>query len=411
MPKYLLPKSCTATVKRIAQHLYLNGDFIEDTSLSSGRSGIVLFAYYYADIMKDSDYGKFADDLLETVIKNVSESMDAFYETGISGIGRLLIHLSSNNFVELEGDDVFENFDESLSQYLRCECGQRHRFMQMTGPAVYFHERNYNYFDNSAPQKEELPQLRQLIINKLLLKWTVERKSLCELLSHDKLNERILAERDVKDAVYEPSVLPTLLQMFRRHPNEKSLGFLIYNVFNLQQRILSGLKKKEPSATQKSMSYAYWSYVIQLVYAQLIYIINTGKEYGCEQEHIEHIRHALLQLTLAKKEAISKENDIYTGNLKLVLICNALYRFTNDHFFQRQQEKILARYLDPQKYSIAGIPTGSYKVNNFSVNKGLSGIGLVLLSCIADRYLPWEEMIFHYDLVRAKHLTTTLNIS
>lgn len=107
-----------------------------DYGLFTGKSGLILFLYYYASLMKSEEYKLYADDCLENIFLdlNQQESFEINLCEGVVGVYSMLCHLEqfgliSDSFVEYNTD-----FDELV--YDRC--------------IQYFEIRNFDYLYGAA---------------------------------------------------------------------------------------------------------------------------------------------------------------------------------------------------------------------------------------------------------------------
>jgi hypothetical protein len=176
------------------------------------------------------------------------------------------------------------------------------------------------------------------------------------------------------------------------------LKHLLNDIAILQEKCISDLEELGSPGVGSKGYYVYWAHLALLNYAQLFFAINTdGLQVKADNLQLK-IRTCLQKLGNDIKGCATADNSIFYGNSRIILICNSMYRYTQNKFYLEQRELFLKKYLGISKDVIAGISAGSFKVNNFSLEKGMAGIGLVLLSCIGGRYLAWEELIFHYDL-------------
>lgn len=385
------------TIRRIARHLYLNGEYVKNISLIEGGSGISLFYYYCSRILNDEHYTNCANDLLDVVCSSLSESLGAHYETGISGIGAFMAHLGYHDFVDFDEGDVFACIDEKLLRHLQCICIEDQHFSRIIGSAAYYNICDPG--DDTGELSDILRKNRQLVSKILSHRW--------KNINHvgiDVMKEIMVKDRIDKDILVEPSLVPFIYQLLIRNPDDHSLNELLNDIAILQQKGISGLEEAGSPSLRNKSYYVYWAHLALLNYAQLFFVTHTNGEERIAEDLLLKIRICLEKMGDDTKGCATADNSIFYGNLRIILICNSMYRYTLDEFYLNRRELFLKKYLGGAKGVIAGIPAGSFKVNNFSLEKGMAGIGLVLLSCIHNRYLAWEELVFHHDLP-AQHAT------
>jgi hypothetical protein len=78
--------------------------------LINGRSGEALLLFLSAD-EKNKHKGQ---ELLNTISEEVSTSSDYSFETGITGFGWLIAFLHQEKLIDIDSDDILEDFDDQI---------------------------------------------------------------------------------------------------------------------------------------------------------------------------------------------------------------------------------------------------------------------------------------------------------
>lgn len=89
--------------------------------LMHGITGLCIFFYHLARQTNNSDYEKIADDLLDKVFANLSNSAPGNFENGLVGIGWGIEYLVQNNFAEGNTDEILEEVDNKVFRALNEE--------------------------------------------------------------------------------------------------------------------------------------------------------------------------------------------------------------------------------------------------------------------------------------------------
>jgi hypothetical protein len=98
---------------KIANTVNLQSYNIEDPGLIHGKMGIALFLYEYSRHSGKSAYRKFADGLLDEILRSITKTSNDF-ENGLSGIGWATCYLMKNGFIDGDPDDILEDVDNRI---------------------------------------------------------------------------------------------------------------------------------------------------------------------------------------------------------------------------------------------------------------------------------------------------------
>lgn len=127
----------TNLLQRIANHNILYGSLNPNLSLFTGRMGIVLFFFHYAQYMKSELYEDFAGELLDDIYEDITDGIPISLEDGLCGVGWGMLYLIRQGFADGNADEVLEIIDrkievhdaryaEGVEQYLRFRSALAH---------------------------------------------------------------------------------------------------------------------------------------------------------------------------------------------------------------------------------------------------------------------------------------------
>ena len=101
-------------IDKIVQTLIINGTLVDSPGLFYGKTGVAIFFFHYARQTGDKLFLEYAADLMEEVQKQITVTIPAQYDIGLSGIGVGFEFLLQNELIETKDDDVFEDFDARM---------------------------------------------------------------------------------------------------------------------------------------------------------------------------------------------------------------------------------------------------------------------------------------------------------
>ncbi|MDR2147025.1 MAG: hypothetical protein LBE91_11255 [Tannerella sp.] len=121
----------------IADMLLLNGTLLESPGLWYGRMGVAVFFFHYAQYSGNGMFEDYAVEIIEQIQAEIHRNSPADYANGLTGIGAGIEYLAQNGFLDINPDEILEDFDNrihsdifyvpqennslmSLGQYLLC---------------------------------------------------------------------------------------------------------------------------------------------------------------------------------------------------------------------------------------------------------------------------------------------------
>jgi len=99
-------------IEKITETLIINSSMTEQPGLFYGKTGIAVFFFHYARHTGNSLFQEYAMMLIEAIQKQITSTTPTRYDVGIAGIGVGFEYFLQNGFIEAEGSDFFEDFDD-----------------------------------------------------------------------------------------------------------------------------------------------------------------------------------------------------------------------------------------------------------------------------------------------------------
>lgn len=101
-------------IEEIVQTLIINGTLTDQPGLFYGKTGIAVFFFHYARQTGYELFQDYAIELLNEIQEQITVTVSVRYDTGLAGIGTGYEYFLQNNFLEAEGNDIFEDFDARM---------------------------------------------------------------------------------------------------------------------------------------------------------------------------------------------------------------------------------------------------------------------------------------------------------
>jgi lantibiotic modifying enzyme len=103
-----------AKYQNLITNLLLNGNFMENTGLMHGKTGLAILFYHLTKITGNKVFEHFGGELIDDISRNLSTRSPVDFENGLAGIGWGLEYLVQNRFLEADADEVLEEFDKEI---------------------------------------------------------------------------------------------------------------------------------------------------------------------------------------------------------------------------------------------------------------------------------------------------------
>ncbi|WP_173015007.1 lanthionine synthetase LanC family protein [Capnocytophaga felis] len=103
-------------LNRIANHLLVNGRFLDNLGLFRGRMGVVIFFYHYSRYTNNPIYYEFAEELLDDLFEEIHDRLPIDFKDGYLGIGWGIQYLACQKFINEDVDCILEDIDKKIME-------------------------------------------------------------------------------------------------------------------------------------------------------------------------------------------------------------------------------------------------------------------------------------------------------
>jgi hypothetical protein len=107
-------QSIKSYLQRISNILLINGSFLDNVGLYTGKMSLVIFFAHYARYKQNELYLDYSFNLIDKVKNIIHKHMPISYKHGLAGIGCTIEYLVQNDFFEADTDDILEEFDRLI---------------------------------------------------------------------------------------------------------------------------------------------------------------------------------------------------------------------------------------------------------------------------------------------------------
>lgn len=186
-------------LKKISDHLVLNGDLVDDVGLCFGKMGIAIFLYHYSNFTGSLLYHEFANQVLDESFEHIHEELPISFGDGYCGIGWSVEYLLHSGFIGGDSNLMLINIDNIVIDQGLSQLNDSTLFTGMEGILNYILFRLYSNNGISFPfEKETLVKLIA-IANQIL-----EDRNSSELV---KLASQILLWENNRSVDYDPEAI------------------------------------------------------------------------------------------------------------------------------------------------------------------------------------------------------------
>lgn len=384
-------------LNQIATAIYnkINLQHPTDTlGLYNGQFGILLFLLYYSRYSNISHYNSYTEVYAEQLLNKLASNLPTHtFCSGLAGILYSFEFLRQNNFINLDISEVENDFENYLLQKMEQEIAiNNYDFMHgALGIGLYFlkKEKKEKYIKKLIDFLYNTAEKNQ---DKTLFKW----KSIVR-------NEKNEKEYNIALSHGMSSILVFLSYVIDYKMKDERIFEMIKGTANyiLKQQIdykiygsyFPSLSSENKSPLRKSrLAWCYGDLGIAVSLWQ------TGKRINCEeykQKSIEILLHSTTRLSL--KDNFVFDAGICHGSAGIAMIYNRMYKETKIKEFLNAFNYWIEKTLEFSTFD-TGIAGYKYYVSNtwkndYSLLTGVSGIGLVLLSCLEKKESNWNEML------------------
>lgn len=369
----------------------------------AGISGISMFFFYYAKYRQDNKFAKIGNEILEESINRMSDGYSfPTYCSGIAGAGWVFEHLSEEGFIEIDNDQLLSELESYLYQKMMQDIAVGHYdFLHgAIGYGLYFLKR----FKNTKSVK--LKKNYESYIKELLeglneasekdehgLKWPSEMLALNEStiiynlsLSHGISSIINFLSRAYKHQEFRSEVFPLL---------RGGISYL------LAQERLTGISLFPNAVYKKSIAEPpkgrlAWCYGDLGIGISLYIAGQATQNPKLTENAIRILKHSASRKRASACSVV--DASPCHGAFGVAQIYRTIFRETQIQDFDNAARHWLKEGL---KFSVHGDGYAGFKqyrigkppTNETNLLEGIAGIGLVIISFLADFDTSWEESL------------------
>ena len=371
---------------------------IDDIGLFTGKTGLVLFNFYYYKLTKEIRYADSTTKIITEIIQAINGGENAHtFCNGLAGFGWTMEHLFKNNFTELTNIDFLKNLDHYLYKKMLNDFNSDNYDLLhgAIGAGMYF----LNHL--SDPKSYEIivqliDGLENICIKEIdgSIKWEsviidIDEKTqhvydLC--LSHGIASIiAFLAKVYAKD-IYKEKVIILLngaVQFLLKHKS----------VLNNDNSYFPNWVNLDGTSIKSRLAWCYGDLGIGIALFNAAKVTSNIK--------LEEISLEILLQTTQRKNLETEgivDAGICHGTSGIALIYLRMYGYTNNNVFKEASEYWLNLTLDLAKFEDGYAGYKTYRMekyggwsNDISIIEGIVGIGLVLMSFVSDIETKWDE--------------------
>jgi lantibiotic modifying enzyme len=390
-----------AKLSEISDVLLKNAGKTVNIGTMGGKTGIALFFFYYAQLTMEERHVDFAHQLISEIFEEINKDYTIHtFAGGLAGVGWMMEHLVQNDFVEADTDEILESLDPFLQKALTydIEKGNYDFLHGAVGTGIYFLSR--------FPKKDSETRLRELVDYLDNLKH--EPREIKDAFAWESVLDHEKGTRGYNLSLSHgiSSIIVFLGKLLEKGIYTEKVSKLLNGAVNylLGNELEPGkYNSKFPSWIGSdypiSGSRLAWCYGDLGIGMSLWQAAKAAGNKDWEKKAIE-----TLILTTSRKDP--KENSVIDAGLchgaaGIAHIYNRIYHYTGNEIFK---ELGLYWLEETMKLSIYEDGYAGYKtwhtekyggwVAEAGLLEGVAGVGLMLISMIANIEPGWDRCLF-----------------
>ncbi|KYG79636.1 lanthionine synthetase C family protein [Roseivirga echinicomitans] len=384
----------------------LEQKYLEDSHLGvlAGLSGISLFFFYYAKYKQDNRPAEIGSSILEESLSRISEGYTfSTYCSGIAGLGWVFEHLSENDLIDVDNDQLLPDLEDYLYIKMTQDINACHYdFLHgAIGYGLYFLKRFKN--TQSPDLKKKYQSYIQELINGLKkiseedehgIKWSseinkteIKPKTVYNLsLSHGISSITNFLARAYEFPEFRQQSLPLL---------KGSVSYILAQEKVIGQSLYPSVvpKDSEDEQTQARLSWCYGDLGVGMSLYKASQVL---KDSNLKEHAIRILLHTTNRKEL-KSCGIVDASPCH-GAFGLAQIYGTVFNQTQIKEFKSACDYWMAAGLNLAIYEdgYAGYKQHKHnqpRTNEVSLLEGIAGIGLCIISYLSDFEPNWEESL------------------
>jgi len=375
------------------------GELKENIGLMGGKIGVALFYFYYAKYLGEDKFADYAVDLISEVFDVINN--DFTYHThagGLAGIGWTVEHLAQNEFIDTDTNEILADLDPYLHKAMIFDIqnGNYDFLHGAVGNGVYFlsrknNEKSKEYLKELIDEMEKVSHKDDDNARKWLSTLNIEEgtKGYNLSLSHGIASIIVFLGKVLETGIYDEKVsllLNGAVKYLLKHRLDRK---------KFNSNFPSWIREGEP-LNQSRLAWCYGDLGIAISLWQAAQ--------SAKNKEWEKIAADVLLDSTARRDL--KENAVIDvglchGSAGIMHIYNRAYHYIDNDTFKETTLYWAEKILDMAVYEdgYAGFKawhTEKYGgwVSEAGFLEGISGIGLALISLIADIEPKWDRTLF-----------------
>ena len=370
------------------------------SDLFGGIGSIVLFLNYYA---KYSDNDKFTENSI-IIISNIFDRISKGYlypafADGLAGLGWLIEHLSQNEFMQVNTNEIIGELDDFLYQFMGEEMkkGNYDYLHNASGIALYFLSRKSNSKSDQYLTEyiNLLDEHKEIENNTIKWKFKNLNKDYKRVEQYNlSLSHGMASIVSILSKIYKMGVNKAITFQLLRG----SIDYILSNQFDIKNSTSYFPNSVSLEGDKSTSSRLAWCYGDLGIGVSLWNASKAINDKELEKKSIEILLHS------------SKRRDLIENMVVDAGLCHGAAGIA--HIFNRmfintkiQEFKDAADYWFKETLKMAKFEDGfaGYKIwrteeqggwtNDFSFLEGIAGIGLALISAVSDIEPAWDECL------------------
>jgi lantibiotic modifying enzyme len=359
-----------------------------------GEFGILLFLFYYSSYTENEEYISLTETYAEKLLERLAEGISSHtFCNGLSGILYLFEFLKENRFIDMDVSATQPTLNNYLVTRMRQDIQYPYYDFMHGALGVGF------YFLKKGSNREQIQELVDFLYNTAekesnngIFKW----KSIVDMeknilgyniaLSHGISSIIIFLSRVVKSGMVDEKINEML---------SGAVNYILSQQIDIQQYgsyfPSQSLENKHTPISRSRLAWCYGDLGVAMALWQAGKVVNNVE---WKNKSLEIFLPTSLRLSLV--ENYVQDAEICHGSAGIAMIYYRMYLETNKDEFKESCNYWLNQTLNFSRFSdgLAGYKTftnDEWK-SDYSLLMGISGIGLVLLSCITKDKQIWDEL-------------------
>jgi hypothetical protein len=367
-----------------------------DNSLYSGKMGVAIFLYTYAEFSNSEKYNELADELILKIVSS-KEYKNGGLALGLCGIGWGLSHLATNRFIEIDDKFLTNNFNMPIIGYYPRNIDLFHG---QIGKGIYLCNRLHQ-----LQHQKESPETTVLTIDiiRIINEMDIYKESWMEEL-------RMYHFHEIEN-LFKVGEIPHYYHILRDTAQSTIFFYKVYklNIYPNVTRILLNDSITKIEFCLRLIEDHYYTrinsgkhgYLLDGIILELAYALWITSETSSDIYNRFNQAYVETHITKMFKKGVKIRGGSYLFYLiRLTQSLTRIYHRTQKESLKEFSDNLITSIISPfindknmfemdlfEKYNEDNTWQGDFGL------AGISGVGMALISSKSDKYLSWDEAI------------------